>query len=116
MSTDNDDTDDGKKKTIPDQLIPFIGITTASPEQLLYVEENGNVIRSSLTPQNTMSGMDWTKAQQQYWKTHHHGHVSVDWLSDLIDYISDEFMPFLRSGAAAGYEAINSSSSKFFNY
>ncbi len=121
MSTNDDDTDDNKKG-IPLQLLPFIGITTASPEQLLYVEENGNGIRSSLTPQNSMDGMNWTKGQQEEWKAHsnhrrrHHGHTGDDGVDDLLEYLTGTFMPFLRSMVNAGYDNISSACSKFFNY
>ena len=115
MSTD-DDTDDGKK-SIPLSLIPFVGIVTATPDQLLYVEENGNGIQSSLTPQSSTDGMNWTKTEQEEWKAHHHGHLWYDnTLDDILDYIANTFVPFLRSVVAAGYDTICSSCSKFYGY
>ena len=112
MSTD-DDTDDGKK-SIPLQLIPFIGIVTATPEQLLYIEENGNGIQSSLVPQSRMDGMNLKHGDREYWKAHHHRWS--DELNDIVDFIANTFMPFLRSVVAAGYDAICSSCSKFYGY
>jgi hypothetical protein len=113
LSTD-DDTDDGKK-SIPLQLIPFVGIVTATPEQLLYVEENGNGIQSSLVPQSPMDGMGRKKGDREHWKAHHH-HGCDDELSEILDYIVSFITPFLRSAVAAGYDNICSHCSKFYGY